>query len=382
MNKIMQIEPFFTEADCEAVLAVMESGFLTEGAKTREFEAEIAAFFGVPHAHAVNNATLALTIALQALGIGSGDEVIVPDFTFIATANAVSLAGATPVFADISRDCFVLDLDDVSRRITTRTRAIIPVHLNGRAPDMASLMDFAQDHHLAVVEDASQALGSKHHGRYLGTFGDAGIFSLGTTKIITSGQGGVVITCRREISEACRRIKDHGRLSRSAEVHDTLGFNSKFTDLQAALVLSQFRSLPERIVRKRDIFSFYRDRLSGLPGIFLPPMDLSQTVPWFADILCEDRDALETHLAASGIQTRRFYLPIHSQPCYARIPQQGGDGAEYPGTAYAARHGLWLPSSISLTAADLARIASEISDACAATAESASVLQPMSRIRQ
>jgi perosamine synthetase len=355
MKKIPQIEPVLGPEETAAVLEVLESGFITEGRKTRELESEMARFFGVPHAVVVNNATLALTIALQSLGIGPGDEVIVPDFTFIATANAVSLAGAKPVFADVSRETFTIDPADAEARITKRTAAIVPVHLNGRSPDMDALERLAKKHRLAVVEDAAQALGSARGGQYLGTFGDAGVFSLGTTKIITAGQGGVILTRRDDVREACARIKDHGRLSRSAEVHDTLGFNSKFTDLQAALALAQFRKLPERIAKKRALFRAYAAGLAGIPEVTIPPMDLGDAVPWFVDLVCADRDALEAHLARHGIEARRFYLPIHSQPCY----RAGGD---YPATQEISARGLWLPSSLSLSESDVREV-------CACVAE-------------
>jgi perosamine synthetase len=353
VRKIPQIEPVFGPQEREAVLEVMDSGFVSEGRKTREFEAAIAKFLGVPHAIAVNNATIALTIALLGLGVGAGDEVIVPDFTFIATANAVSLTGATLVFADISLETFTLDLADAERRITPRTKAIIPVHLNGRAPGMERLMQLASAHHLAVVEDAAQALGSAQRGKFFGTFGDAGVFSLGATKIITSGQGGIVVTHRKELYEAFARIKDHGRASRSAEVHEIFGFNSKFTDLQAAMGLAQFRKLAERMAQKRRLFEWYRELLDGVEAVEVPPMNLREEVPWFVDVLCADRAALENHLRAAGIETRRFYRPVHAQPCYARP-------GSFPNTERIAHCGLWLPSSITLSRSDVEFICSEI----------------------
>jgi perosamine synthetase len=349
MNKIPQIEPLLGPEETAAVLAVLESGFLTEGKKTREFERELGKFFGVPHAIVVNNATLALTIALQALGIGPGDEVIVPDFTFVATANAVALAGARPVFADVSRETFTLDLADAEARITERTAAIVPVHLNGRSPDMAALAALARKYDLAMVEDAAQAMGSRRGGCFLGTCGDAGVFSLGTTKIITAGQGGVILTRRDDVGRASARIKDHGRLSRSAEVHDTPGFNSKFTDLQAAVGLEQFRKLPQRMAQKRALFRAYRERLDGVAGLAVPPMDLGNAVPWFVDLLCADRDGLKEHLAAQGIETRPFYFPVHSQPCF-------GAAGSYPATEEISARGLWLPSSLHLAESDVDRI--------------------------
>ncbi len=353
MKKIPQIEPLLGSEERDEVLSVLESGFITEGKKTREFEAALAWYLQIPYAVCVSNATIGLTIALRALGIGPGDEVIVPDFTFMATANAVSLAGATPVFADVSRQTFTLDLDDAERRITPRTRALLPVHLNGRAPDMERLLALAGEYGLLVVEDAAQALGSRWQRRCLGTFGEAGVYSLGTTKIITTGQGGVVVTHSKEVYETCVRLKDHGRLSRSAEVHDILGFNSKFTDVQAAIGLAQLRKLPERIAKKKQLFEWYRELLAPADGIVVPSTNLTETVPWFVDVLCEARSAVEARLTACGIETRRFYLPGHSQPCYQAEGRR-------PNAEHLAQHGLWLPSSPALTRSDVERICSEI----------------------
>ena len=353
MKVFPQIEPLLGSEEREEVLTVLNSGFITEGKKTREFETEVARFLGAQYAIAVNNATVGLAIALMALGIGPTDEVLVPDFTFIATANAVALIGATPVFVDVDPRTFVIDLEDACRRVTKQSRAIVPVHLNGRSPDMGSLESFAAEHGLRSVEDAAQALGSRHAGRYLGTLGDAGVYSFGTTKIITTGQGGIIVTQSTKIYEACVRLKDHGRPSRSSEVHETFGFNSKFTDLQAALGLAQLRKLPNRIEQKRKLYQWYRDELASLPGIEFPPIDLSETVPWFVDILCADRAALELHLKSAGIGTRRFYLPQHSQPCFM-------SSGSYPNTESISRAGLWLPSSARLTGDDVGIICTSI----------------------
>lgn len=353
MLKIPQIEPLLGDEERAELLRTLDSGFVTEAKKTREFEAEMAEFLAAPYICATNNCTLAISIALMSLGIGPGDEVIVPDFTFIATANGVKLAGALPVFADITRDTFVLDLTALEGHITPRTKAILPVHLNGRGPDMQALADLARRRGLFVVEDAAQALGSKQNGRYLGTLGEVGTFSLGTTKIITTGQGGLVATHRKDLYENCIRLKDHGRLSRSAEVHDTVGFNFKFTDLQAALGLAQLRKMPERVEQKKRLFRWYGERLRGVTGLLVPPMDLNQNVPWFVDVLCEERDSLHNYLAAECIDTRPFYLPVHSQPCY----RASGD---FPNSEYVTRRGLWLPSSLTLTQQDVDFICAKI----------------------
>jgi len=354
MKFINQMEPWLGSEEKQAVVAYLDAGgWLTEFQRTREFEKQLAEFTGSQHASVVANGTVSLYIALKALGIGPGDEVIVPDYTMIASANSIVLAGAKPVFVDIESDTLCLDLELAERNITPATRAIMLVSLNGRAPDMDAALALAQRHGLFVVEDAAQSLGSRWQGKHLGTFGVIGSFSFSAPKIITTGQGGALLTDNPELFDRFQKIKDFGRREAGVDFHDTIGYNFKFTDLQAVIGLEQMKKLPWRVARKKEIFSIYQRELGGMPEVKFIPTNLVQTSPWFIDILVPDPEALKKHLRGAEIGSRRFYPAIHSQPAY-------GWPGNFPHSEYAARHGLWLPSSSFLSDDDVRRVCNEV----------------------
>jgi len=355
---IEQMAPWLGEEEKRAVAEYLDSGgWLIEFQKTLEFEQLIANYVGSQHAVVVSSGTTALFTALACCGIGPGDEVIVPDFTMIATANAVLLTGAKPVLVDISPANLCLDFEVAERAITKRTRAILLVSLNGRAPDMQRAMAFARDHSLMLIEDAAQSLGSLHQGKHLGTFGVCGILSFSPLKIITTGQGGAVVTDDPEIAARARRLKDFGRSSGGTDYHESVGYNFKLTDLQAVIGIEQMKKLEWRVRRKKVMFALYRSEIEGVPGVQFPDTDLSDVTPWFIDILVENREALGRHLAHCGIKTRPFYPPVHSQPAY-------GLPGRYPVTEDVASRGLWLPSATFLTEDDLHHICRIIRACC------------------
>jgi len=340
-------EPVFGPEEAEAAAAVVRTGFLNEGPVTDAFTKRMADVLGVKHVLATCNGTAALFLALKACGVGRGDEVIVPDLTFIATANAVALCGATPAPADVRPHDLTLDPVAVRAALTRRTRAVVPVHVNGRAADLDSLGEIARAHGLAVVEDAAQALGSRRHDRSLGTWGDAGCISLAPTKIISSGQGGLVLTDRDDLRDAVVRLKDHGRLARAWNHHPQLGFNFKFTDLHAAVANAQLDRLGPRLELARRQFRRYADALAGLPGITFLDTDLrGGSVPLWVDALVQDARGLIAFLEARRIVCRPFWPAIHTQACHARA------GA-FPHATYAADHGVWFPSGVGKSDADL-----------------------------
>ena len=351
---INQMQPWIGEEEKRAVVEYMDSGgWLTEYQHTREFEQAIANYVGSRYSSVVNNGTVSLFIALMALGIGAGDEVIVPDFTMIASANAVVLAGATPVLVDIDRATLCLDLALAEQAITSRTKAIILVSINGRAPDMSHAAALAYVHGLFLVEDAAQALGSGWHGKHLGTFGHIGSFSFSVHKIITTGQGGALVTDDDNLIEAIRKIKDFGRAKSGVDEHIALGYNFKFTDLQAAIGLEQMGKLEWRVQRKKAMFALYRSELANVPEVSFVDTHLDDTAPWFIDILVSDPLALRDYLKKKGVGTRPFYPPVHTQsPYYLE--------ASYPNTEYISRHGLWLPSASSLDDITIKGICAEI----------------------
>jgi perosamine synthetase len=315
--------------------------------RTALFEQAIAEQVGARYAVAVPSCTVALAVSLMALGIGPGDEVIVPDLTFVATANAVNLAGATPVLADIQADTLGLDPGSLERAITARTRAIIPVWFNGRDPCIETIMAIARAHQLAVVEDAACALGSRHQGQHAGTFGDLGCISFNTTKIITTGTGGMIVTDDPALHERLERLKNHGRLDRR-DCHPMIGFNFGFSDLLAALGLAQMHKLPARVAHKRLLCQWYQQRLARLPGLDLLPLS-HESCLWYPDIFVDDPPALKSFLESRGIQTRLYFPPIHTQPCYQTI-------GNFEQAAASAARGIWLPAASFLTETEVDRV--------------------------
>ena len=352
--------PVFGHAEGRAVLEVLESGFVNDGPVTAEFERRLAAVLGVPYAVATTSGTAALFLALAALGIGPDDEVIVPDVTFVATANAVRLTGATPVLADVDPASFCLEPRAAERVLTARTRAIVPVHVSGRPGPLDALVAFARRHDLVVVEDAAEALGSRLGARALGTIGDAGAFSFTANKLITTGQGGLVVTRDPSVGQRLRMLKDQGRAERGTggpDAHPAVGFNFKFTDLQAAVGLAQLDDLDRRLAHRRALFAMYRRHLAGIPGVHVVPTDIDGGVcPLWVDACIDGRAELYHWLLARGIETRPFWLPLHTQPPY-RV-----DGLSFPVATSVCESALWLPSSLTMDETAVARVCAEIAD--------------------
>ena len=335
------------------VNSVLRSNWLNDGEVTAQFEHRIAALLGCRHVVAVTSCTAALYLSLKALGIGAGDEVIVPDITFIATANAVTMAGATPVLADVDRKTLTLDPEAVRGAITPRTAAVIPVHVSGRAARLTAIANVAQRHGLHVVEDAAEAMMSRATTtRYLGTIAKLGCFSLSPNKTITTGQGGLVATNDPKLAARVRELKDQGRSSRGtggADEHPVVGFNFKFTDLQAAVGLGQLDLLSERIERMRAIHHRYQTNLHGLKGIQLYGFREGE-VPQWTDVRCERRDELMEFLSRFGVQCRPFWHPLHTQQPYHK-----SDG-KFPVSSEVGPQSMWLPSSFMLTDGDVDEI--------------------------
>ena len=359
MKRINQMEPWIGEEEKHAVIEYLDGGgWLTEFQKTREFEQMIAEYVGTKHTSVVNNGTVSLIIALMALGIKSEDEIIVPDYTMIASANAVILAGAKPVLVDIDRENLCLDLDLVEEAITSKTKAIILVTINGRYPEMEKFVEFAHDNSLFLIEDAAQSLGSRYNEKHLGTFGNVGSFSFSAPKVITTGQGGALVTDNEEINQEILRIKDFGRAQGGVDYHETMGYNFKFTDLQAVIGIEQMKKLDWRVKRKKEMYTLYRDLLEDIEGIEFVGTNLEDTSPWFIDILVregeKERDKLMSFLNERGIGTRPFYPAIHTQPPYSWVK------GDFANAEYVSERGLWLPSSSFLSDEDIERICKEI----------------------
>jgi perosamine synthetase len=342
----------------EMVCRVLASNYLNDGDVTAEFERRMAAALGARHAVAVTSGTAALFLSLAATGVGHGDEVIVPDVTFIATANAVTLAGATPVLVDIDPATLTIDPGAVARAVTPRTKAVIPVHVSGRAAAIERILDVAASGGIAIVEDAAEALGSRRRGRRLGTFGRAGCFSFSPNKTITTGQGGLIVTDDEALAVRLRELKDQGRAVRGTggnDVHASIGFNFKLTNLQAAVGIAQLARLDARVERLAAIYREYRRGLEGLDQVRLLPFDVDHgESPQWVDALVENRDGLVAHLRRFDIDCRPFWFPIHTQAPYRRAD------AGFPNTVRVSPRALWLPSTPSSSDDDVGTVCRRI----------------------
>jgi perosamine synthetase len=345
-----QIQPWIDNEEMIQLQRVIQSTYLVEHDLTKEFEELTRQLTGARYAIALANGTVGLYCGLLALGIGPGDEVIIPDLTFIATANAVIMAGATPVFCDILKDTFCIDVNAAKSLITPKTKAIMPVHLYGQSADMDAVLELARAKGLKVIEDAAQGVGVRWNGKHVGTFGDCGILSYYGNKTITCGEGGVILTDNEELAKKCYRLKNHGREKKGVFVHEEIGFNFSFTEMQAAIGIAQMHKLDRIIKRKKEIFETYCIRLadlasSGLQALHYDPR--CTPVYWFTSFLSSRNDDLATYLQANGVQTRKFFYPLHLQPCYAKIKNPV---AGFTVSTAIFNKGISLPSSYSLTA--------------------------------
>ena len=343
---IMQMRPWFGQEEKVALNEYMEEdGFLTEFKKTEAFEKVIANYTGAKHCIVVNNGTISLTLAAIAAGVVSGDEVIVPNYTMVATASSMSMIGAHPVFVDVEPHTLCMDINKIEEKITSRTKAIILVSANGRYPlvgiDQFELL--CQKYGLALIEDAAQALGSTYEdGIHIGLKGLIGSISFSAPKIISTGQGGALITNNDEMAEKLRLLKDFGRASGGSDIHETIGFNFKFTELQAVVGLAQMKKLDFRVNRKKDMYQQYVRNLKNISAITFFEHNFKTTAPWFMDCRVEDRNKLQLFLKQKNIGTRVMYPPLNSQKAYATdelLPVSIDIGS----------NGLWLPSMAQMT---------------------------------
>jgi len=361
LTRIVQIEPWIDECELRELARVIQSTFVIEHELTREFESITAQLTGAKHAIAVCNGTAALFVCLKALGIRPGDEVIIPNLTFIATANAVILAGATPVLCEIREDTFCIDIEQAEKLITGRTRAVMPVHLYGQSADMTAVADFASRHKLKVIEDAAEGIGVRFNGQHVGTFGEMGILSYYGNKTVTCGEGGVVLTNDDRLAAEAYKLKNHGRAKKGTFIHESVGFNFAFTDLQAAVGIAQMRKMPAIVRKKREIHDCYVEQLREITKFSAVHID-PRCVPvfWFTSFLCDEAEELSGFLRRQNIQTRGFFYPLHQQPCYADRKYIKNIELDFRISEKVYRQGISLPSSYSLTREDQALVIEQI----------------------
>lgn len=338
MDRISWWRTSFGEEEARRVGESIAHEHISQGPVTEEFEHRLAEFLDVPHVLATTSGSVAELLSLLALGVGPGDEVIVPNRTWIATAHAPMILGAKAVLVDVEPHRPIIDPEGIERAITPRTKAIVPVHLNGRSANMDAVRRLAEQHGLWVVEDAAQALGSRNRSGLLGTQSDIGFFSLSVAKIIATGQGGFVVTKNERLHQALRAARSHGVSDVIHASWTRLGFNFRFNDMLAAVGLAQLNRLPERIERLKAIYARYASAMPDLPFLrWIPVNTESGEIPIYIEVLCRERDRLIGHLAEHGIQCRPFYPDLDEAPYL-------GCRGEFPRSRVYGRFGLFLPS--------------------------------------
>jgi len=326
MFKYPVYQPLLAGNEKKYVNECLESTWISSKGKfIAEFEDGFKSYLGARHAATVSNGTVAIHLALLALGIGPQAEVIVPTLTYVASVNAIAYTGATPVFCDSLKSTWQMDPDDVRRKITPRTRAILAVHLYGQPCEMAELVKIAREHNLFLVEDCAEAFGTLYKGRHVGTFGDIGTFSFFGNKTITTGEGGMVVTNDDTLHDRMTHFKGQGLAKYREYWHDVIGYNYRMTNICAAIGLAQLEQANIFIAKKRQIAEWYRHELKGSPVIFHAEVGDVRHSYWMVSILvpeASDRDPLRSVLRGQGIETRPLFYPVHSMPMYSSSYQR------------------------------------------------------------
>lgn len=339
-------EPTIGYGEISRVVSSLGAGRLTQGEAVAQFEREFANYVGARHAVMCSSGTTALHLALEAVGVRTGDEVLVPDLTYVATANAVTYCCARPVPVDVRRDTWCLDLAATERAITSRTVAIVPVHLYGVACDMEAVRVFAKKHGLVVVEDAAESLGGYCGERHTGTLGTVGVFSFYANKIITTGEGGCAVTDSPDVAARMRLLRGQGMDPDRRYYHPVRGFNYRMTELAACIGIAQLKRIGDFLMRRRAVCATYR-----AAGLLETSQD-ADSAPWlFTGLVPEhiDRAEVMTQLAAIGIETRPAFVPLHQLPMYA-------DNRPFPVASMIGYRGLSLPTYPALEAENVAEI--------------------------
>jgi dTDP-4-amino-4,6-dideoxygalactose transaminase len=345
------------EREANAAADAIRAGYLSAGETLEQFERELERTLGVAHVACTLNGTLAIYLALAAGGIRPGDEVIIPNRTFIAAAHAVLMTGATPALVDVVPDRPLIDVEAFAAAITPRTRAVIPTHLNGRAVEMDRLNAIAREHDILVVEDTAQGFGASLGGRALGTIGDIGCFSLGVTKLITTGQGGFVATNDDERYERVLRFRNQGVPSTFSAAYEVPGCNLKFNGILAAVGLAQLTRIDEKKRHHAGLYAAYRAGLAGVPGIEILENRVDRgELPLWVEALVPDRPAFIEGMGARGIQVRPFLPDLAESAWLGRRPD------EFRASLRFAREGVFLPCGPATTLETAAHVCREIAN--------------------
>jgi len=359
MKKFIPVAlPHFAGNEKKYVNDCMDTTWISSAGKyVNTFEKKYAEYMGMKEAIACCNGTVALHIPLLALGLGPGDEVIVPSFTYIATANAVKYCGATPVFADSLSDSWNIDPEDIQKKITAKTKGIIPVHLYGNPCDMNPIMDIAREHHLFVLEDAAECHGATYYGKKAGSFGNVSTFSFFGNKIITTGEGGMIVTNDEKLAEHMRILKGQGQDPNRRYWFTEVGYNYRMTNIEAAIGLAQLENIDLHIEGRRKVASWYFEELQDMNDVieFQKVTDGAESVWWMFSIMLKEkanipRDLLMDRLLKDGIETRPLFYPMHQMPVYL------DSSVKCPICEKLAAHGINLPTHDLLTREDVSYI--------------------------
>tara|TARA_B110001452_G_C15241431_1_gene429871 strand:+ start:7699 stop:9759 length:2061 start_codon:yes stop_codon:yes gene_type:complete len=347
-NFIMQHRPTFEQEEADACYKYMlDDTFITEHKKTSELESMICKYLNCKNCIMTTSGTNAIILALMSLELNIGDEVIVPNYTMIATINAVKFLKLVPVIVDVDKDTFTLDYEEIEKNITDKTKAVMHVSLNNRYTNMDNIVNLCNNKNIVLLEDSAQSLGCRINGKNLGTFGKIGCFSLSTPKIISTGQGGFCVTDDDEIARKINMIKNFGRRESGKDNFEVFGINLKFTDLQAVIGIEQMKKIDNRVKRMREIYDLYYENLKDHYEMKTPLND--EWIPWFVDIYVDDRDSIISYLKEHNIQTRPVYGEINKTNIYY-------SEVIFPNSNYVCSKGLFLPSYITLTNAEILNI--------------------------
>lgn len=356
-------KPSVGDEEANAAAAVIKSGMLASGDEVLKFETEFAEYINVPYAIATTNGTTALHLALLAVGIGPGDEVIVPSFTFIATASSVSMCGAKPVLADIEKDTYTINPDSINEAISEKTKAIIGVHLFGQSCDIKSIAEICEDKNLFFIEDCAQAHGTEYNGKKVGSFGDAGCFSFYPTKNMTCGEGGMITCKESNVSEKIRRLLNHGQ--KEKYLHTEIGYNYRLTNISAAIGRVQLRKLPDMNQKRINNGHYYNGHIYRSDVITpITRVESNHVYHQYAIRIQKtkemDREKMIEYLSENGIGTAIHYpIPIHEQPVF----KNNIKGSKCPVSALIAQEIMSIPVYPDLSIEDRQKIAQTINEA-------------------
>lgn len=355
-------EPLLNGREKEYLNQCIDTGWISsEGPFVKQFEASFAQRLGRKHAIAVSNGSVALDAAVVALGLGAGDEVILPTFTIISCAAAIVRAGATPVVVDCDPHTWNMVIEEIEAKITDKTKAIMVVHIYGLPVDMNPLLQLARKYDLKIIEDAAEMHGQTYNGKPCGSFGDISTFSFYPNKHVTTGEGGMIVTDDDNLAEKCRSLRNLCFQAQKRFVHEELGWNFRFTNLQAAIGLAQLERLDEFILRKRKMGQLYTELLADVPCLDLPIVktDYAENIYWVYGVVLRDDVPFDAEIAMKKLReykigTRPFFWPMHEQPVFRKMGLFAEESC--PVAERIARRGFYLPSGLALTEAQIEQV--------------------------